>query len=339
MDRIDVVIDVSNVCRADDLPLDGECRLGRYNLMIEACRETFGDHIQVLGVADANLRHLLPAGERREFNQRVDRGEINVVPKADVPLLRLAKEHGARVVAHDNFKDHRKEFPWIASADGVFWGWRTGENGLELEPRDMPTFIAFDLSRSADLDDLVKGQKLDRARLDDLLSHRWTCSNPACFSHRFADIGTPTPRWDGSDFRCSACSAAMKRGEQRPRAVQLKFRGTDGREDRRVVEQGAKVVLGRDAAEVDLTKVVEPQDLRKVSSRHLEIVVEADHWEVTDLDSRNGTWIARWDQSRQERSPWQQVEPRERVRLEERDAVSLADVLRIDRSGVLNAGL
>lgn len=337
MEELDVVVDVSNICRDPGVPPEGRCRLGRYIALLESIAESFGEDAAVLGVADASLIHGFSDAERRTYRRRVDAGEILVEPKADVRLLRLAGEHGAKVVSRDGFTAHRKEFPWIAHSEGVFWDWEMAGSKLQLRPREMRTYLAFDVSRAADVDDLEMGHRLQGRRLEDVLRHRWSCSNSACLSHRFS--GTPTPRWDGDSYRCPACSSTMVRGEERPRAVQLKLTGDTGPGRRPVVDQGTTLTFGRTTSDLDLSELLNPDALARVSGEHARITVDASSWTVEDLGSRNGTWIGRWDGESGARQPWSRIESGRPVPLGERDSISIADVLRIDRSGVLNAGL
>jgi pSer/pThr/pTyr-binding forkhead associated (FHA) protein len=131
----------------------------------------------------------------------------------------------------------------------------------------------------------------------------------------------------------------MRRGEARPRAVQFKFVGDRGPGRRPVFDQGTTLLLGRETADVELSGLLTAAALGRVSGKHARITVDAASWTVEDLGSRNGTWIGRWNGQTQAREPWSRIDSGQPVVLGERDSISLADVLRIDRSGVLNAGL
>ena len=334
--RIHAIVDMSNVCRDESIGPSGPANLTRYDLVRTACAQLTGDEESVLGVADESLISRLSAEDRRRMKTMIRDGAVLTAPKADLPILRLSDEHGAIVISRDNFKDHRKEFPWIARIGGRFWDWvPSADEQVVLQERHMPRYTDYELSRAADRDDL-KGQfHLDDERLEEVLTHRWACTNAACLSHRFPVEKRPLPKWDGTAYRCSGCGSAVEKGEPRPRAIELKFGNARGDEIRPVLEQGASLTVGRESPDVDIAKLA-GAEAKVLSGEHARFDFDGNNWFVTDLGSRNGTWVAEWDHRRDEREDWQQLQPHRRTPLGERCRVSLANVIRVDRSGKLS---
>ena len=334
--RADAVVDLSNVCRDTTLDAGGPARLSRFDLIIGACKRLVGEDARIIAIADDSLLPMLSPQDRRRLRDFLRDGLVSTAPKADLPILRLAEETGAIVVSRDTFKDHRKEFRWIADAKGRFWDWVMLDDGeVELRERTMPRFTEFELSRAADQDDLRGQFRLDDARLEEVLTHRWSCTNPACLSEKFASHMRPLPTWDGCEYRCLSCGSKMQRGPARPRAIELKFSNGRGDELRPVLEQDASLTVGREALDLDLARLAGEYATR-LSGEHAMFDFDGERWFVTDLGSRNGTWIGTWSYQHDARREWERIAPRVRTPLTERCAVSLGDVIRVDRSGKLS---
>jgi hypothetical protein len=332
----DVVVDLSNVCRDEGFGPNAAASLERYDILLEACDELFEREVRALAVADRSLRHLLRPDEQRRLEHMERDREVESTAQADGHILRHASEGRALVISRDNFKDHRKKHPWIARDPGRFWDWEiVARDQVVLRERKMRRFTDFELSRAADREDVERELHLKGPQLREALTHRWSCEDVACPSHRFAADKRPLPSWDGQAFRCRACGSTARRGEPRPAAMELKFTDTNGTSVRQVLEQGAVIAFGRSEGDVDVSKL-DRTDLQGVSSRHATFEYDGAHWYVTDHGSTNGTWVADWNPRSDRREPWRQLRPAERTPLDERTRVSLGDTIRVDRSGKIS---
>jgi hypothetical protein len=89
----DVIVDLSNVCRDDDVPpVGGEVSLRRLDTVLQLWAEQHGGPPRGIAIADRSLiHHLSDAGDRRRLRDMVADGYATQEDSADAEILRLAE--------------------------------------------------------------------------------------------------------------------------------------------------------------------------------------------------------------------------------------------------------
>ena len=332
-----VIVDLSNVCRDESLGAAAtKATWDRFVRVMKAWRDQIEPSPQGVAIADENLRFLFSGADRREFELAERSGLVRTVSgAADHEILRWAERSGAAVLSKDRFVGHRRQHPWIEGAVGRFFAWETDHSGMvRITARDMGVAAAYSLSRGEEAD-LLKERGLDPRRPSDreLLTHAFRCTNRDCLTARFSPdrLLVPPARKQHQPV-CPGCGRALEDLGPRPGAIEIVIEAGERELARKVVEDGGQLTLGR--ADVPNERGAEAaRDFGRVSRAHIGVSVERSRLRICDLESRNGTSIARWDSVARTFTEPEPLAAGERVELGHRDVAILADVLRVRRSG------
>jgi hypothetical protein len=308
-EKPELVIDVSNVARADELPgrtaVDLE-RVPRLVSIIDSTRETA---VRVAPFADRNLGRLLEPRQQSVFDALVAEGRLRVSGHADAPLLSLAASTGAQVLSLDHFRDHRQEHRWIQGNAEQFLGWEVDADGtVNVRSRWMPAISPVEVSRAV--------ARKDR-RADNAVAP-WKC--PRC------GWGPPIrPR------RCGICGAARHRGTLPDGAFGTVSQVGERELLRRVIGEGTEAIVGRNSEFIAGQPVLGSDTLASVSRAHLRLWSDGKGLLYEDLGSTNGTRHLRWDPERAE------YRPRALVQAFRTQALGLGDALLLGGALLLRA--
>lgn len=332
-----LIVDLSNVCRDESLGASpNNAAWSRFERVIKAWKEQIEPSPQGVAIADENLRFLLGAADRRQFELAERAGLVRVVRgSADTEILRWAQMSGASVLSKDRFVGHRREHPWIQGTIDRFYMWEARRDGsVRIVAAAMGTSGAYSVSRGEEAD-LLKARGLDPRRPSDreILMHAYRCANLACLTARFSpDRLLVPPAQSRRQPVCPGCGRPLEDLGPRPGAVEIVIEDSGRELARRLVEEGATVTLGRS----DVPKPREESAVRtvgRVSRSHISLRVERSRLRICDLDSRNGTAVLRWDSVARSFGEPQPIAPGEYVDLGPRDAALLGGTLRVRRSG------
>ena len=326
----ETIVDVSNVCRDRDLaPRSATAAWSRFTRLTAALRDAGAQRIA--GVADANLRHLLSAADRRQLRTAEADGLVVTVPgSADDEILRRAERTGAMIVSHDRFAGHRRKRPWLQGCTDRVLGWTEIDGDLRITPVDLGFATAQSMSRGEEAD-LLRERHLDPFRRPsdlEVLQHAYRCPNPTCLRSRLSPerLDTLPERSDGHAI-CPWCQTELEDLGARLRGVEVVIE-RDGRElGRKAIARDAEIVLGRDDLGDDAGDAA-----KHVSREHLRLRCRDGKLWVADAKSLNGTSIARWNSCTRELDTVQRLARGEAVELGQRDVV-LIGAYRLRRSG------
>jgi hypothetical protein len=295
-----VVIDASNVCRMEDLPVagrgGGRPAASRLRRVVAEWRRQHGRAADLTLVADRSLRHRFDdcgaSGEWADLNREFD---VTVESYADPWILDLAAAERRHVLSGDLFRGHRRSARWIEDNPERFLrpllkgeAMRFVPSGVKPEADHVKTYH--------EEVDYLRGFGFSSDRHDHRLEwfkFRWRCREPRCWTARNPDRErqmVPVPGRDGRP-RCRECGGPLEGG--RPRSAWTEMKVTDL--DRTVVwhrflvESGDPVVVGRgltaDGLSLDLLADVagDPELLRAVSRQHVLLSLD-DSGELTATD-------------------------------------------------------
>lgn len=126
----EIVVDLSNVCRDEDVPPTGRgATLRRFATVMRGLINEFGRPPRGLAIADRSLMRYLSPKERDVLRKMIRDGYAEEADGADGELLRIADETGARVVSMDLFRGHRRRYAWIQGSTDRFVGWELVGDG------------------------------------------------------------------------------------------------------------------------------------------------------------------------------------------------------------------
>lgn len=337
---LELIVDLSNVCKNRDLDETGEIarwdRLLRVLELWNSWPNGFERPV-VLLVADKNLRYSFGEVDLALFKQAVKDGYIVEHEKADPVLLELAEQTDCVVISNDNFVGYRRRHPWMEAAPARFVQIRTGVVGTRLELLALPKRTGFSKSRAEEQDHL-KELRIDLKR--DLgagvLSIVYRCRNQACIRQAFAPEGAAVPpKIDPSgSVVCPGCNEPLAAVGHAKRSAVVKLTSAlDGRTDYFALEAGAAVTIGRSNSDVSLDGLLSEESRGRLSRRHLQVDFDGDRIAVTDLRSSNGSMLSRWSKAEQHLGEPTLLTPDTAELLRPRDSVSLAGLLTVERSG------
>lgn len=334
---VELVVDLANVCRSEDLSDHGATSLGRLDALAEAWSRWEGAFAQPLVrlVADASLRHDLSRSDKQRLRAAEDSGYAEVHDYADPVILDHAEHHACLVISRDQFVGHRRERPWITTADDQFISWIVEAGSPRLSLATWPTRTDYSLSRAIERDEL-KGLGLD-AR-SELLRFVHRCDNPACFRRAFAPRGAefaPQPDAHGDPI-CPGCRRPLTVVGRRSDTALVKLRVHVASADEYLLlplERGHLVELGRASNDVSLESLLPTVDQARLSRRHANLQFDGREVRICDLGSSNGTKIARWDREIRDRRTPVAIAEGVGVVVRPRDQVILGGVLVLERSG------
>lgn len=337
---LELVVDLSNVCKNRDLDQTGD--FTRWDRMLGVLdlwnRWSNGfERPVVLLIADKNLRYDFGEEDLALFKQAIKDGYVVEHEKADPVLLELAEETGCVVLSNDNFVGYRRRHPWMEATPARFVQIRTGVMGPRLERLTLSKRTGFSKSRAEEQDEL-KGLRIDLKR--DLgsavLNSLYRCDNQRCIRRAFVPAGaTVLPKVDRSGtVVCPGCQQPLVAvGDLKRSAVVKVTSAVDGRTDHFVLEAGKVVAIGRASLEVPLGGLLAEERQGRLSRRHLAIEFDGDQVKVTDLGSSNGSLLRRWSKADQRLGEPIQLQPNVAYVLRPRDNVTLAGLLIVERSG------
>jgi len=296
-----VAVDVSNVCRARDLPQP--LGLRRVDLVLEAWREQICRHAEFFLVADDSLLPELErvsAADAARARQMQATGALHVVPtrRADDVLLDHAEEHGACVLSDDGFRDKRRD-----GRPAWFWGperffvWEVHEDSVRIVPRPSRGTRSFDISRAIE-QKAIRAAGITRAHRD-LLDRRWACASelPCVTRQMTPDVLQVLPLVRDGVPCCPGCGAPLQdRGERVPEA-EFKV-AVDGQTQARfVLRQGRPLIFGRLTLPDTpaLAALAGEGAFDGVGRRHVELRREVDDVHARPVDDRHAVRLRPWD--------------------------------------------
>jgi hypothetical protein len=300
-DSADALVDIANVVRNDRLGGCGPADLDRLERVAGALAELYGSAgVALFGIADRALLAqsdlFLDPRQLRTLRDLAGLQQIHVADKADVDLLQAAWETGLPIITSDQFRGHRREFPWLNERDdAVLLPWADDHGNVALRHVTLGRRADWELSISEERDLLVQ-QGID-ARIE-VLGRYWSCPDRRCPRHEPASkpfILLPLVR--GGRLICDLHGREMIDQGARPRMAQLKILRDGALRDRFTVVEGEPVEVGRSGTGVDLCPFLDGALLARASRRHLRFDVDPGGLTITDL-STNGTTLFLRDGSR-----------------------------------------
>lgn len=292
----DLLVDLSNVCRDERLGGGTTPNWERYQRVLGAWRGQINASSQVLAVADESLmRHLEKRADKQAFIAALSSGEAIQVPDADPVLLDEARLTGAAVLSRDGFVGHRRRHDWIQGNAEHFWSWRIVRGDVRVVRRDMKVRNQFTMTSAAEKDER-KARGLLRDDADIVLSRLWRCAQVQCERSCDTILGDP-PALRRGVAKCPSCGApAVDMGPRESgRIFKLTSAGTELA--RFGLLDGSGVTLGRVTSRTEAYRDIATASSQpsKISREHARLELRGGQAVVTDLASRNGTLLERWN--------------------------------------------
>ena len=339
--ELELVVDLSNVCRNSSLDSSGEvARWDRIVRVLEVWNSKFPQFKKPKTrlVADNNLRFKLVGDDLLQFKEAVKLGIVIESEKADPVLLDLAESSGCLILSNDNYVGYQAERPWIHDPHQKrFIQIAASRSEIILNEVTHVERTGFSKSR-AEESDRLKNHRIDLKRdaKSELLQSLFRCDNPKCIRRAVLPDGAiSTPeRGSGDSAICPGCREPLTRVGEASKTVVLKLTNINSRKDLRLpLEVGREFVLGRIESDISLAEVLTESDLSRISRTHAKIGFDGDRLYFEDLGSSNGSTIAHWDPSNLRLSNNQNISANQKVVIQPRDLIVLAGVLEIQRSG------
>ena len=331
-----VVIDAMNVAGSTKIPGCSNFCWGR----VEAIRTIWKNEVDpdasfVMVVDVKRARKLGPCCKRKYRTER-ETDAVKEFEWADPEILRIAEETEAAVLTQDFYKDKdlRERHPWLDGNRSQFFEWIVEAGVVRIAVRDMGIPSEFSKTRAQEQAELRgKGADVKKPQVERALRQRYRCDTESgCWLHDYDRghyTGVPNLK-DPDQPRCTVCSEPLTVLGETPRLVQLKFGDVARtRLERRTFSPGLALVIGRDTSDELAAKVL-VNDIGLLSRQHAKIEWDGSELLITDLASKNGTTLRRWDRKKRDYQP--EVEVRGVVSIRPRDEIRLADVLVITRS-------
>jgi hypothetical protein len=339
--ELELVVDLSNVCRNSSLDSSGEvARWDRIVRVLEVWNSKFPQFKKPKTrlVADNNLRFKLVGDDLLQFKEALKLGIVIEAEKADPVLLDLAESSGCLILSNDNYVGYQAERPWIHDPHQKrFIQIAASRSEIILNEVTHVERTGFSKSR-AEESDRLKNHRIDLKRdaKSELLQSLFRCDNPKCIRRAVLPDGAiSTPeRGSGDSAICPGCREPLTRIGEASKTVVLKLTNIKSRKDLRLpLEVGREFVLGRIESDISLAEVLTESDLSRISRTHAKIGFDGDRLYFEDLGSSNGSTIAHWDPSNLRLSNNQNISANQKVVIQPRDLIVLAGVLEIQRSG------
>jgi hypothetical protein len=339
--ELELVVDLSNVCRNSSLDSSGEvARWDRIVRVLEVWNSKFPQFKKPKTrlVADNNLRFKLVGDDLLQFKEALKLGIVIEAEKADPVLLDLAESSGCLILSNDNYVGYQAERPWIHDPHQKrFIQIAASRSEIILNEVTHVERTGFSKSR-AEESDRLKNHRIDLKRdaKSELLQSLFRCDNSKCIRRAVLPDGAiSTPeRGSGDSAICPGCREPLTRVGEASKTVVLKLTNIKSRKDLRLpLEVGREFVLGRIESDISLAEVLTESDLSRISRTHAKIGFDGDRLYFEDLGSSNGSTIAHWDPSNLRLSNNQNISANQKVVIQPRDLIVLAGVLEIQRSG------
>ncbi|MFJ3789003.1 hypothetical protein [Kitasatospora sp. NPDC090091] len=303
----DFIVDMANVIRNRGLLGPREADLARFTALLEAlAHHARDDSVQVYAVCDHAVlvdgRHT--AAERAQLRAWHAEGRIEVLPKADDRVLELADSTGRPVVSEDNFAEYHRTYPWIPGCADRFLRPVAVDAppGIAVRRRVVPVPAEWQVSRKEEEGLLLAAGLYDRRGSGgprrDLLGRRWGCPEPDCpaFGTRPRATG-PLPLRRSGTVTCPTHLKPLTDLGPAPHRSQIKVRIDGTVRARRLITEGADLVVGRAPAEgpggLALAAWLGPRALDWISRSHVTISHTGSGGLVVRDTSANGTVIRR----------------------------------------------
>lgn len=350
---VDVVVDVSNVCKDRDLG----ARWGSLLTLLDAIASHLGvSRVHAILVVDNSLltgsgSNPLSPREREIAKLVIDEcgshGETSpfvLVGHADEEVLTQAMKHDAKVVTNDRFREYYRDHPWLKEGKGRLLGWVCRAGKAQVGPvQGINTGVWTD-SRAKQNADL---QRLPDHAQRELYDWWLICQNRRC-RMRGARLVFGDPegsRWAHFQrrFVCSECGQPAGRDGRRPAGRDFYvIWGEDTRVATYLVAEGQSLTVGAGPeADVDVFRepggIVRdlprpsPEQRERIDAPHCRIACENGELAVTDLGSRYGTSVRRMRHS--ELVTVDALTPGTPAKLWHGDVATLGDLIGLRTSG------
>jgi hypothetical protein len=247
------------------------------------------------GVADNSLwNHLDGPGKAALRRWQRDR-MAQSVRFADPRILELAERHPQAVVlTTDQFRDHRREFPWLQGSDR-FYAFTLSGREVKFHRMEMRHIPDYEISwRVQDAGLKPKGITTPDARR--ALLSEWACDNPDCVWNRSPVIDDDPVFRDGQVL-CPDCDAPLRRLGEAKKTHELVILLSGNEVARTPIVDGGNVTFGRGGGEgrFDLRGLLDERSAGLVSRNHLSFSNSNGRLLAEDLGSKNGSQVVRPD--------------------------------------------
>lgn len=339
--EMELVIDLSNICRNRSLVSSGEvARWDRILKVLEIWNSKF-PHFKkpkVRMVADKNLRFKFVNRDLAQFKEAVRLGYVIETEKADPVLLDLAESFNCLILSNDNYVGYQAERPWIHDPQQKrFVQIRVDGSEIFLNEVIHLERTGFSKSRAEEKDRLKNNRiDLNNDAKSDLLKSIFRCDNRNCIRRAILPEGAISTPERGSDNTaiCPGCHEPLTRVGESSKTVVLKLTDKKSKRVLRIpLEVGRELVLGRVASDLSLAEVLKEPELARVSRTHAKVGFNGKQLYFEDLGSSNGSTIAYWEPGPLKLSIEQRIDKNQRIVINPRDLIVLAGVLEIQRSG------
>lgn len=338
--QIDLVVDLSNVCRDTELDQTGDAaRWDRLTRLLRAWTTwPLGfEWPAVRLVGDESLAYHLRDGEERTLRQAVAENYAELWSNADDRILDLAEQHGCWVLTRDQFIGYRRSRPWLDGNRDQFVSWEVVGGSIRLEAVELRPRSSYSVSRAEEADELkALHLRPDSPPGERLLRDVYRCDNARCIRRMVAAEGTEFAPCEGVDggALCPSCSTPLARVGPRPSTAIVKLSRYRGKEKSLRVPLTARssITIGRSEATVSLRNLLSDPDRGRISRRHLRLRFDGHVVTAEEMGSLNGSLLERWDKESRTRATGVALEGGPVV-LRPRDRLVAADVLVIERSG------
>ena len=339
--ELELVVDLSNVCRNRTIDSSDEvARWDRIVRVLQAWNSKFPQfkNPKTRLVADKNLRFKLAGEDLLQFKEAVRLEIVVEAEKADPVLLDLAESSNCLILSNDNYVGYQAERPWIHdSRQKRFVQISVSNSEIKLNEVTHLERTGFSKSRAEEADRL-KDRRIDLKRdaNSELLRSVFRCDNPKCLRRAILPEGAiSTPeRGTGDSAICPGCREPLTRIGEASRTVVIKLTNVKSRKDLRLpLEVGRELLLGRVERDISLAEVLKEADLARISRTHAKIGFDGNRLYFEDLGSSNGSTIAFWDPSQHRLLDNLRIPENQKIVIQPRDLIVLANVLEIQRSG------
>ena len=263
---LDVIVDLSNVCRCDDTTPYPDLLL--LVQALESWKRDFGPErkVSLICVADKSLVRG-PSG----FHQGATKGLVTLSPNdlnqikvlqqdgrvqvrdfADPLILQLAAEHPeAAILSRDRFREFRvSEHPWLQGTERVYSCQPVG-NSVSVR-REIYWSSPATLSRAHEVNELSFLSEKERERLENSV---WECPNPTCNDDPLAVV-VPLPKRIRGEIRytCASCGEIVQvsRSRKHVASIEAQVVGSPSQSVRFLIEEDTNLFIGRGAGSKNL---------------------------------------------------------------------------------------
>ncbi|MDB5478887.1 MAG: hypothetical protein JWM96_1382 [Alphaproteobacteria bacterium] len=329
----DLLVDLANLARDERLGGVDTADWARVDRVLSHWRAHLNPHSNWLLVADDNLARDFGTAEARDrWTQLVRSGELISAPDADPVLLERARTTGASVLSHDGFVGHRRRHSWIQGDAEHFFRWRVDQGdqlAIVLEP--MRVVGDYTMTRAAEKDERKARGFGTRDLVDGPLAQMYRCVNPTCRASA-DDLLQVMPVRVSGRVACPECRRPVVARGPRPPGRRLKLLLHEQELDVVQLADGQQLVLGRGPGPARWDVALLGADTSKISRDHVRLSIRGGQVVAEDLNSTNGTGLARWSPSRRAWEPAQKLlDP---TTLLARDRLELPGSLVVQQSGL-----